>query len=60
VFTIEHEEPDFVLTRTHIFGEESDTWGIHLTTDGKEVVQEEGNEKIEKLSLRRSVSAGLP
>ena len=45
-FTTEHEEPYFILTRTHIFGEKSDTWGVSLTTDGKEVVQEEGEEKL--------------
>jgi hypothetical protein len=43
---IEHNEPDFILTRTHYYEEVSDTWGIHLTTDGKEVIQEEGEEKL--------------
>jgi hypothetical protein len=46
VFLIEHKEPDFILTRTHFYEEESDTWSIHLTTDGNEVIQEDGNEKF--------------
>jgi hypothetical protein len=39
VFTIKHDEPNFVLSRTHVFGGKSDTWGIRLTTDGTEVIQ---------------------
>lgn len=41
VFTIEHREPEFSLTRTHVFEGKSDTWGVRLTTDGKEVVRKE-------------------
>jgi hypothetical protein len=46
VFRIDHREPNFDLSRTHTYGEKNDTWGIHLTTDGKEVTQEEGGRKI--------------
>ena len=41
VFVVEHREPRFHLTRTHVFNGQSDTWEIELTTDGKEVVREE-------------------
>lgn len=37
VFTIEHREPRFHLSRIHYFGEESDTFSINLTTDGVEM-----------------------
>jgi len=46
VFTIEHREPQFILSRTHKFAGKSDTWGIRLTTDGKEVVVKEANRTI--------------
>lgn len=41
VFVIEHREPHIRLTRTHVFAGQSDTWGIELTTDGKEFTREE-------------------
>lgn len=34
-FVIEHNEPRFLLKRTHVFGGNSDTFSIDLTTDGK-------------------------
>src|SRR5262245_58544761 len=37
-FVIEHREPYFRLSRTHIVGGKSDTFSIELTTDGKQVV----------------------
>ena len=46
VFTIEHCEPRFKLSRTHTFEGKSDTWGIELTTDGKEVVLHEAQRTI--------------
>ncbi len=46
IFQIDHQEPYFKIVRTHIFGEKSDTWGIQLTTDGKEFIQEESGEKL--------------
>jgi hypothetical protein len=46
IFQIEHQEPSFNMVRTHIYSEKSDTWSIHLTTDGKEFVQEENGEKL--------------
>lgn len=46
VFVIEHREPRFRLSRTHTFQGKSDTWGIELTTDGKEVVREEPNRTL--------------
>ena len=44
VFNIDHKEPLFHLSRTFLKGGQSDTWSIDLTTDGKEVVQEEKTE----------------
>ncbi len=42
-FVIDHKEPSFRLQRTHVFKGKPDTWSIELTTDGKEVVQKDGN-----------------
>ena len=36
-FVIEHNEPRFHLQRTHVFGGNSDTFSLELTTDGKTV-----------------------
>jgi hypothetical protein len=41
VFYIDHQEPHFRLKRTHVINGKPNTWGIELTTDGKEVVQKE-------------------
>ncbi|MCP5109325.1 MAG: hypothetical protein GY953_00665 [bacterium] len=41
VFYIDHKEPLFRLKRTHVFNGKPNTWEIELTTDGKEVVQQE-------------------
>ncbi len=38
IFVVEHLEPIFRLSRTHVVGETSDTFALDLTTDGKEVV----------------------
>ena len=38
VFVVEHMEPNFRLSRTHVAGEKSDTFTLDLTTDGAEVV----------------------
>ncbi len=43
MFRIDHKEPQFHLSRTHFYGEKSETWSIDLTTDGKEVYQKDGN-----------------
>jgi hypothetical protein len=45
-FRIDHREPQFILSRTHVYDGESDTWGIGLTTDGKEVVRQEKGQTI--------------
>ena len=42
-FRIEHQEPHFHLSRTHVSGERSDTWSIALTTDGTEHSQKNGD-----------------
>ena len=42
----EHREPRFRLSRTHTSAGQSDTWGIELATDGKEVVREESNRTL--------------
>lgn len=39
-FHIKHDEPNFHLSRTHVFNGESDTWSIDLATDGKHEVVE--------------------
>ena len=41
IFVIEHREPRFHLSRTHVVGTTSDTFSIDLTTDGEEVVRVE-------------------
>lgn len=35
IFIIEHQEPNFYLERTHVFGGQSNTVSFDLTTDGK-------------------------
>jgi hypothetical protein len=37
IFVVEHLEPAFRLSRTHMSGDKSDTFTLDLTTDGKEV-----------------------
>jgi len=37
-FVIKHREPYFYLERTHVSGDNIDTFAIALTTDGKNVV----------------------
>jgi hypothetical protein len=39
-FHIKHDEPNFHLSRTHVFNGKSDTWEIDLVTDGKHEVIE--------------------
>jgi hypothetical protein len=36
-FVVEHNEPTFILTRTHVIGGKSDTFSITLNTNGNEV-----------------------
>jgi len=43
VFVIEHQDPNFKLTRTHTRGERSNTLTIEVTTDGKEQYRKEGD-----------------
>lgn len=45
-FVVDHKDPKFHLTRTHVYDGKPDTWSIDLTTDGKEVVQQEGDRTI--------------
>jgi outer membrane protein assembly factor BamB len=45
-FRVDHREPEFHLSRTHVYEGKADTWSIDLTTDGKEVVQQEGDRTI--------------
>lgn len=45
-FVIDHKEPHFHLTRTHVYDGKPDTWSIDLTTDGKEVVQQDGEQTL--------------
>jgi hypothetical protein len=46
IFVVEHVEPVFRLSRTHVIGKTSDTFTIELTTDGKEVVVNRGELRI--------------
>jgi hypothetical protein len=46
VFHIDHKEPAFHLSRTFMSNGKEDTWGIDLTTDGKEVVQQGKGETV--------------
>ena len=39
-FVVDHREPSFRLSRTHIVGDQRDTFSIELTTDGREVASE--------------------
>lgn len=53
VFRVEHQEPNFHLTRTFVTAGKEDTWSVDFTTDGKEVVQEEKTETFRgKLTWR--------
>jgi dienelactone hydrolase len=45
-FTIEHREPRFHLSRTHVFAGKSDTFSIDLTTTGETVVRDHVGMKI--------------
>jgi hypothetical protein len=45
-FRLDHREPEFHLSRTHVYDGKSDTWGVDLTTDGKEVIQESADQTI--------------
>jgi hypothetical protein len=45
-FQIQHEEPHFQLSRTHVYGETSDTWSIALATDGTEHCQKNGDLEV--------------
>jgi hypothetical protein len=40
-FVIQHDDPHFHLTRTHVFNGKSDTWSIDILTDGKQEVVEQ-------------------
>jgi hypothetical protein len=44
-FVVDHREPKFRLTRTHIYAERSDTITVEFTTDGKESVQDFGERR---------------
>ena len=46
-FVIEHREPRFRLSRTHVAGGNSDTFAIELTTDGEQVVCNHGGLEIQ-------------
>ncbi len=42
VFVVTHNEPDFRLSRTHVYGAKSDTFTLDLVTDGREVTYAQG------------------
>ena len=43
VFVIEHQDPKFKLTRTHTYGEKSNTLSFEVTADGKEHYRKDGD-----------------
>src|SRR5262245_30057558 len=46
-FVIDHREPRFHLSRTHVVGGNSDTFSIELTTDGEQVVSDHNGLEIQ-------------
>ncbi|MBZ5638964.1 MAG: hypothetical protein LAO51_09450 [Acidobacteriia bacterium] len=46
VIRIEHEEPAFVLTRTHAAGDVRDVFSVRLVTDGRETVSRKDSAEI--------------
>ena len=42
IFTIEHHEPNFKITRTHVWGGKSDTSTFEAVIGGKEHYQKDG------------------
>ncbi len=51
VIQIEHNEPEFLLTRTHKSENTEDTISLRLSTDGKECVQHKGPLKIRSVCV---------
>ena len=47
VFRVRHEDPEFVMTRTHAAGGREDTFSVRLTTDGQEHVHHKGDLEIQ-------------
>ncbi len=43
LFIIEHREPVFHFSRTHVFQGKADTIDLQLTTDGKEITGQHGD-----------------
>ncbi len=37
IFVVTHREPNFRLSRTHVYGGKSDTFTLDLVTDGREI-----------------------
>jgi len=46
VIVIDHREPVFKMSRTHIVEKETDTFAMELTTDGKEATVEQPNLRL--------------
>ena len=55
-FRIVHQEPQFDLSRTHVYGETSDTWSSALTTDGTEHCQKNGGRTLTAVERLRSAA----
>ena len=47
IFVIDHREPNWAVKRTLINEAGENIWEIELTTDGKQVVRDYGNHKVE-------------
>jgi len=43
IFVVDHREPAFRISRTHVVGETRDTFSLDLTTDGQPVSVERGD-----------------
>jgi hypothetical protein len=48
---IEHNDPEFLLTRTHEGKDTKDTISLHLSTDGKECIHHKGPMEIRSLCV---------
>ena len=51
VIQIDHNEPEFLLTRTHEGEDTKDTISLHLSTDGKECVYHKGPLEIRSVCV---------
>ncbi len=46
IFEVTHREPNFRLSRTHVYGGKSDTFSLDLITEGREIGLAQGDRDI--------------